>query len=66
MAAARRKRWEEHDFYDILGVPPDASQDEVKRGFRRLAIYLLLVGGCWKHLTLLSFSGGYGNPMACI
>ncbi len=36
MAAARRKRWEEHDFYDILGVAPDASQDEVKRGFRRL------------------------------
>jgi len=38
MAAARRKRWEEHDFYDILGVPPDASQDEVKRGFRKIAL----------------------------
>ena len=36
-AAARRKRWEEHDFYDILGVACDASQDEIKRGFRTLA-----------------------------
>ena len=36
-AAARRKRWEEHDFYDILGVACDASQDEIKRGFRTSA-----------------------------
>lgn len=32
--AARRARWQEHDFYDILGVAPDASPDEIKRGFR--------------------------------
>lgn len=37
-AAARRKRWEEHDFYDILGVACDASQDEIKRGFRKIAL----------------------------
>ena len=36
-AAARRKRWEEHDFYYILGVACDASQDEIKRGFRTSA-----------------------------
>ncbi|CAK9078928.1 Chaperone protein DnaJ 2 [Durusdinium trenchii] len=36
--AARRARWQEHDFYDILGVAPDASPDEIKRGFRKIAL----------------------------
>ena len=37
-AAARLARWKEHDFYDILGVAPDACQNEIKRAFRKIAL----------------------------
>ncbi|CAK0877357.1 unnamed protein product [Prorocentrum cordatum] len=41
MAAAekeRLRRWQEHDFYGILGVADSASAADVKRGFRRVAL----------------------------
>lgn len=32
-----QKDWIEKDFYKILGVPKDASQDDIKKSFRKLA-----------------------------
>eukprot|EP00933_Yihiella_yeosuensis_P037453 TRINITY_DN31393_c0_g1_i1.p1 TRINITY_DN31393_c0_g1~~TRINITY_DN31393_c0_g1_i1.p1 ORF type:complete len:620 (+),score=145.97 TRINITY_DN31393_c0_g1_i1:43-1902(+) len=38
MAASKAKRWREQDFYNILGVLPDSTTAEVKRGFRKVAL----------------------------
>merc|ERR1719221_343680 len=34
----RNARWQANDFYSILGVTPDASAADVKKGFRKAAL----------------------------
>jgi len=34
----RLRRWREHDFYAALGIRPEATAADVKRGFRRVAL----------------------------
>merc|ERR1719343_1567762 len=34
----RNERWQECDFYAALGLPASASQAEVKKGFRKIAV----------------------------
>jgi len=41
MAAAERgrlRRWQEHNFYEVIGVEPDATAIEIKKGFRQVAL----------------------------
>lgn len=40
MAAARDRanKWKQHNFYEVLGVPRNASSTEVKKGFRKIAL----------------------------
>jgi len=37
MPARRKRKGTKHNYYEILGISPEADQEAIKKGFRRMA-----------------------------